>query len=94
MLGGGVVTNARVGLGGRVRAEVVKDDRQPLVLWVHRADVAQEREELAAAFARLDVPVELVGPHVVGGEHVPDAVRALEGGSSHSRRWRFPSASA
>ena len=45
VVGGGVVTDAGVGLGREVRAEVVQDDRQPLVLGVQRADVAQEGED-------------------------------------------------
>ena len=45
---------------------------------MQRADVAQEGQKLAAAFARLDVSVELVGLQVVGGEQVTDAVRARE----------------
>lgn len=60
VVSGGVVTDPPIRLGGQVRAEVVHDDRQPPVLGVQRAHIAQEGEELAASLARLDVPVEPV----------------------------------
>jgi len=43
---------------------------------------AGRRGTRRGVFARLDVPVGPVSAQVVGGEHVPDAVRSLEGRSS------------
>jgi hypothetical protein len=62
-----------------VGAEVVQDEMQPDLGWVERTDVAAELQELGAALALLDVSVEPVTPDVVGGDQVPDAVRALVG---------------
>ena len=70
------VADPGVGLGGQVRAEVVEHDRDPHLGRVQRAQVAAEREELGAALAGLDVPVEPVGGQVVAGQQVPHPVRA------------------
>ena len=50
--------------------------------WVgyRRAQIAAERQELGAALAAVDVPVQPVAAQVVGGQEVPDAVRSGEGG--------------
>jgi hypothetical protein len=44
------------------------------------AQVATEGQELGAALAGLDVPVEPVGGQVIAGEQVPDAMWAGVGG--------------
>src|SRR5512144_1646030 len=56
--------------------------------------VAGEGEELGAALAGLDVPVEPVGGQVVAGEQLPHPVRAGVGGapSPAPRRARGPAA--
>jgi hypothetical protein len=60
-----------------VGAEVVEDEVQPRLDGMQRADVAAELQELDAGLALLDVPVEPVGADVMGGDEMPDAVRAL-----------------
>lgn len=62
-----------------VGAEVVKDEVQPGAGREERSDVAAELQELDAALALHDVPVEPVGADVVGGDQMPDTVRALVG---------------
>ena len=59
------VPDAGVGLGRRVRAEVVEHDRDPDLGRVQAARVAHEGQELGAALALGDVPVEPVGAQVV-----------------------------
>lgn len=55
---------------------VVGHDRDPHVQRVQRAQVAAELQECGAVLGLLNVPVELDLGEVVGGEQVPDAVRA------------------
>src|SRR5512143_3583714 len=73
--------DAAVGLRREVRTEVVQHERQPQVRRVERADVAAEREKLAAALAQFDVTIEPVAAQIVGGQQASDAVRALVGRS-------------
>ena len=76
---GCALADALIELRAQVGREVVEHDRDPGLQRVQRAHVAQESEELAAALARLDVAVELVGAQIERGEQVAHALGAAEG---------------
>jgi hypothetical protein len=71
------VTDAPVGPGRPVWAEVVAHDRDPHPGRVQRAQVAAEGQELGAVLTQLDVAVEPIGGQVVAGPQMPDPVRAV-----------------
>src|SRR5205085_342203 len=73
-----VISGPRADLLALVRAEVVQHEMQPDRGRVEAADVAAEGEELDTALAPFDVAVEPVGADVIGGDQMPDAVRAIE----------------